>query len=83
MASKKFGRSGLATDSRLLPLLDEELRRSVRRDDPLTEAGVGRDDDAEVEDATALEEKLRTLFKGAGSRGLVLLLLRWCLAVPL
>lgn len=75
MASKKFGRSGLATDSRLLPLLDEELRRSVRRDDPLTEAGVGRDD-AEVEDATALEEKLRTLFKGAGSRGLVLLLLR-------
>lgn len=73
-ASKKFGRSGLARDEpRALPLFDDELRRSVRKDEPAVEPGCRREDDAEV---MTLEEKLRKLLRGGGSRGLVLLRLR-------
>jgi len=71
IASKKFGRSGLAIESRLLPLLEDELRGSVRTEEP----EGWRRDDAAVE-GIALDEKLRRLFSGAGSLGLVLLRLR-------
>ena len=63
-ASKKVWWTGLASESG---------RLSVCNDDPLVEPGCSRD---EVDEGTALEEKLRRLLNGAGIRGLVLLRLR-------
>lgn len=72
-ASKKLVPSGLVIESRRLPLFDDELRRSALMEEPFVDAGCRRDD---AVDGIALEEKLRRLFKGAGSLGLVLLRFR-------
>ena len=72
-ASKKLGRSGLASDdprALTLPLLEEALGREK----VAVELGWRADDAVE---GTALVEKLRKPFKGGGSHGLVLLRFRW------
>ena len=72
-ASKKFGWSGLASESGRVSLFVDAVPKSVRSDEPLVEPGCNRD---EVDEGTALEEELRKLLNGAGSLGLVLLRLR-------
>ena len=74
-ASKKLGRSGLEMESCLLPLFEDELPRT---DEPFVDRGCSRED---AEEGMALEEILRRLCNGGGSRGLVLLRFRWCFAV--
>lgn len=71
-ASKKLGLSGLVIESLRLPLFEDELRKSVRKEEFFVVAGC-KD---VADDGIALEEKLRRPPSGGGSLGLVLLRLR-------
>jgi len=62
--------------------LDELVRAAPAEEEAVIDSGCSREEEfAEDEGTAAWEEKLRSVLRGAGSRGLVLLRLRWCLLV--